>query len=237
MRNIFFLVFCFLCLIVLAQCGLERPLAAWDKPVSTGTLGTQFRFMTSANDVDDPSRLFQGYEVYYKINPEGVDFSVEDQTIEDANLLESKGFKRLNSAEDTWDPSIITKPLYKTDNADEGSSYEITIDFTDSGLCRIYDTDETRENFEFRRVTHYPSGNPSATEFYKRFSEFAADDSDRGTVDLTSRINGEEINVNLALYVFAYGRSISTQSFWIEIKSPPSYLFASQITIVYNDGT
>lgn len=239
MRKITAVVFFSISLLFIAQCGLERPLSAWDQPVAAGTAGTTYKFKTSVNHLDDATRFFQGYEVYYKIRKDN-DFTVEETNITDANQLEARGFKRLFDPEtDNWAGQLLTMPLYKTTAGDlgEGAEYEITIDFLNIDTVVIEDQNPvpvTGLSYEMRRATHYETGYPDYGE-YKRFSDFLPGDTDipAGVVD--GLAPGESTVVYIALYVFAYGKSISSQSFWRDIKSPPCFLFVNAITIKRDD--
>lgn len=219
-------------LLALNQCGLERPLLTWDAPLRVSSSGTTFSFKALDTHHDDSARLFLGYEVYYKLKKPDENFSPEETNIQDANQLEAKGFRRLYSKTDSWDPRSITYPLYKTENSYEGNEYTIVIDFSDIAQCEIYDKDKTRDTYEFRRSVSYTGQSPA---YFKHFNKFAQDDDDKGSLDLSGLSNGQEFQAQIALYAVAYGRSIASNSFFAEIKSPPCFLSFLTLTFVYDE--
>jgi len=218
--------------LALNQCGLERPLLTWDAPLWEVSSGNTFRFKALATHKNDSTRYFLGYEVYYKLKKTDESFSTEEINIKDANQLEAKGFRRLYSANDSQNPLIITYPLYKTDDSYEGSEYTILIDFTNINKCEIYDEGKTRDTYEFRRSVAYGGQTPAS---FKHFYKFAKEDADKGSLDLSGLSNGQGFQAQIALYVVAYGRSIASNTFFAEIKSPACFLSYLTLTFVYDE--
>ena len=78
---------------------------------------------------------------------------------------------------------------------------------------------------------------------YKRFYEFWPGDNDIDTSDTTlvnaiATASGPTIPINayIAIYVYAYGKSLANASLWQDINSELCYLTAQQISIYVNKG-
>jgi hypothetical protein len=233
------------CLLLLAQCGMERGLTPWSAPTFFQTSGTMYVFQANSDHQSDGTTLiFMGYEVYYKIGLSQDAFS-GDTNWHYVTELAQHGFKRLFSSTDTFFPAAAHMPLIVTDNSAAVFPYEIYLDFTNIGIAnpsypKAYPSNPAYwSEYELRRNDHYLLGH---TEYgaYKKFYEFYNGDTDipadafLGKVQTTDK--GTTISVWIALYVYAYGKSISSNSFWTDITSPLCYLNANNITVIYHDG-
>jgi hypothetical protein len=231
-------------LFIIAQCGLERGLTIWDMPAfSTPPTTGMFTFLTQITHQSTVDKLFMGYLLYYKIQTPGYDWSV-DINISDANSLSSFGFLPLLSASDvSGPPPLIQTPVLATDNFAVIDQYTVTLDFTDVKVNLKPSANSSIGTFtdvELRRSIAnnlYDEPDGSNSYRYKKFKEFVADDADIPAGTITgSMAEGTEIDMEICVYVVAYGRSIDQGTFWQEIKSIPRCLLVSPIKIYYDDG-
>jgi hypothetical protein len=253
MRRIPGLVLLILPLFIVAQCGLERGLEIWSTPSLPSSQSTGvFSFYTQTDHVDDtltPSRLFLGYELYYKIS------SIDDFPINltETNALEAAGFKRMRLSTDIWDPTVqVTDPVISTGplSVGEGVFYQINLDFNilPNGVQEAQASVDPSAPMtywgplELRRDVHDTADEENYGN-YKRFSEFYPGDPDIDSADteLVNRIaNATDptipVPVYIAVYVYAYGKSLYNSSLWQDIKSQLRYLPAQEISIYVNDG-
>jgi hypothetical protein len=231
-------------LVLLAQCGLERSLAVWSIPAagSTSTTGI-FSFRTASDHDDDLDRVFLGYEIYYKIM--ATDSFPTNLT--NANELAANGFKKLHLATDTWEPpQPATIPVITTNAPSKGNIYQVIIDFNTLEMFAskpsiAIDPDDTQywPALYVRRDIEDHADTPGVDNYgnYKRFYEVYAGETDIDPALIPGPPSqGTQLYPWIALYVFAYGRSIATNSFWQEIKSPLRYLPAQLVTVIYEDG-
>ncbi|MBN1525902.1 MAG: hypothetical protein JW904_15595 [Spirochaetales bacterium] len=227
-----------LCLVCFT-CGLERPLIAFSPPVYSETSNYRFIFQSQSDHDDTADAVFLGYEVYYKFALDPVEFTAVNN-LTDAAQLNSAGFRRIYDAVETWEPaSSVDLPLFKTNDAAEGNIYTITVDFTDILNPVIGDEGGYGLSHAIRRNLQ-DSLEPDYGE-YRKFSEFWNGDADINNSifdGLTIDNKGEEITtpVYIAIYVFAYGKSLGSQSFLADIRSPLLYMSYNTITIIYDDG-
>jgi hypothetical protein len=234
-------------------------MAPFDPPTYSETTGTTYKFNTGADNFNDSTRDFLGYEVYYKIGLTTDAFKDDISLVNPADLA-AHNFQRLHffsfsstpgQGQDTWAPTLnlATLPLIKTNHGAVSTSDTITISFStisgsypnilltaSSSLPNPpgFDPIELRRSVPINNSTSHPEYG-----YYKKFSEFMPGDVDSSQIQgvFTGGLQRlETFQVYIAIYVYAYGKSIETSSMWRDITSSLLYLGANQITVYYYDG-
>ena len=209
---------------VFAACGLEFVLTL-NPPEYVWTSVIDEFFSVRITDANDEQE-FRGLEFYYKLYyPVGAG-SVPDSAINIRNFddLLANGFKRLSSAGDS--EGSVSRPLLKVPLVDRGSEHVITLNFADledvkGSVIPKFSEDDPVTEFQLRRGVV-----DSATREYKRFDDFASDDSDVSSIEFTGTGPGPE-KVNLLIYALSFGKKdLSTN-----VYSRSVYLLRIEIEI------
>ncbi len=207
---------------VFAACGLEFVLTL-NPPEYVWTSVIDEYFSVRITDANDEQE-FRGLEFYYKLYyPVGA-VSVPDSDINIRNFddLLANGFKRLSSRDDR--EGSVSRPLLKVPPGDRGLESLITLDFLDMEHVEASANPEESgafalTDFELRRGVV-----DSATREYKKFDDFALDDSDVSSLEFT----GTGITkVDLLIYALSFGKKdLSTN-----VYSRSVYLLRIEIEI------
>jgi hypothetical protein len=228
-------------LVCVAQCGLERAITPWQAPVNATVTGSNiFSFYTQDKYIDDSTHEFKGFEVYYKVATDPSNFN---PALTDANTLTSNGFTRINRTTDSTSSSAV--PFIETTNPDIGIIYLVNLDFTNVAMIGYPRASSSIANFsplEMRRSVFYPVGvgySPSKEQHFKLFFECNIGDIDIPPDFFTAPgdLNlGESRLRYVAIYVFAYGISLDSNTPLQVIRSPLCYLGYDSILLYYNTG-
>jgi hypothetical protein len=239
-----------LSLVLLAQCGLERPLKPWDAPIPVTGISSYFVFTTGSDNHDTADRQFKGYEVYYKLAINSIDFhDHNDDSLTDPSQLTANGFNRLYSSNDTWQPPNTAYPplLVTVDALEPFGPYNITLDF--NGIIPYDPNNPTPEAtatsgsglivgepLNLRRAVHSQAPTIGSIDYghYKRFNAFYYTDPDApsGALDV-SDYNGKQLSFWIYIYVYATGYNYNDLS--REIKSPLCNLSCKSFTFYYSN--
>jgi hypothetical protein len=186
--------------LALAGCGLDFPIVLASPAQIPTTTGSLFLFGATAANVEPE---FKGFEVYYKIYLPTSEYANEKYFATQFDLVQA-GFRRLTSALDsTAAPQV---PLLPVDPGDQGTVFEVTVDFVDPSNPEIYDDGAPAVPVavaELRRSI--PRAAPFSTEF-KPFYEWDSTDADiLHSPDILSVYISTNSSVLLRLFVLSFG--------------------------------
>jgi hypothetical protein len=221
-------------LLCLAQCGLEQPYQPWDAPTNISSTGSTFSFATGADNVTTSTRLFLGYEVYYKIAASVSSLNSDDLNLTDPSQLSTHGFARMYLDTDTWggpQANTANPPLLQPPTPAGGE--QITLNFSNFNSTNLLpnfkveaiassSTSGFIPTVNLRRAVHSQSSSTNEQYHFKRWNAFWNGDSDvvptpNNTQDGQPLFSG--VTGIMVIYVYAYGRSLSDNNFLHEIDS------------------